>query len=195
MKNKKLIGIISIIIFAVVIGVVIINPFNSSNDLWDINISFSEPFFSVKEIAEKSDVIVQGKIVSKKKGKAPSIVYTVEVIDSIKGQPAKKIVFGTIKSNKLTEQIEKGEEYVLFLTHYEKNDYKLLSYGQGVNKIKQAGNDVTKIYSIAGENNEELLGITEASVFLESVNKQSYATLKLDDLKKELLELENKAYE
>lgn len=110
---------------------------------------FNEVYLSEDELIAKSDLIVmckfngekETKIVSSKpnndKGEsgfeAPVTTYKMKPIEVLKGSVNDEFIINTFGG--ADSFLEKGESYVLFLNINPDNTYKLVSNGQGMNKV------------------------------------------------------------
>jgi len=120
--------------------------------------SFSEIRYSQDKLINESDVIVRCIFTGEKETKtitavtkngrgeetgltAPVTTYKMKTVECLKGSVDDEFEFGLIGTG--DRNFIKDGEYVLFLDYNSHNNtYKLVSYSQGFNKVKQeSGND------------------------------------------------------
>jgi hypothetical protein len=155
--------------------------------------SFSEIRLSPDELINKSGLIVRCIFSGKKETKivsslttngkgeetgfeAPVTTYKMKTVDCLKGSVNKQFVFGLIGTG--DRNFEKNGEYVMFLNYNSHNKtYTLVSYSQGLTKVKKKDNGSAK--SLSDLKDEEIEILSQAGELTE-----------LKQLKEKIKELE-----
>ncbi len=150
MKKKIFIVILGYMVISLLCSVYITN-LNSDKEVSNSypTVLFSEVYLSQEELIAKSDLIVvckfngkkETKIVSSKpnseKGEsgleAPVTTYKMKPIEVLKGSVNDEFIINTFGG--ADSFLEKGESYILFLNINPDNTYRLVSNGQGMNKV------------------------------------------------------------
>ncbi len=212
MKKKIIIGSCVIAILAIFSTVIIFNVNTGKSKFTSINgdsnggnagnVLYSEIRYNEEELINNSDLIVRciftgeketKKISSKTKNgrgeetefEAPVTTYKMKTVESLKGSVKNEFevpFMGNGNSNFIN-----GNEYVLFLNYNSEMDlYKLVSYNQGFNRIKQKNND-SKSSDIKSNASSKKVSPDETTE-IESVDTKEVINYKL--LKDKIKELE-----
>ncbi len=121
------------------------------------SVHFSEIRYDQNTLINNSDVIVRCIFTGEKETKtvtaltkngkgeddgmvAPVTTYKMKTVESLKGSVEDKFEFGLIGTG--DRNFIKGGDYVLFLNYNSELDkYKLVSYSQGFNRVKEIGRE------------------------------------------------------
>ncbi|PYG84883.1 hypothetical protein LY28_03504 [Ruminiclostridium sufflavum DSM 19573] len=191
-KNRKLLYllVISAVVAAVLFCIAYIN--NKANTEKSLEVAFNESKASQAELIEDSDIIVrcvfEGEPKTENKtamttgadGKeftitSPVTAYKMKLVENLKGVVNNEFEIGLIGSK--DNKIENGAEYVLFLDKSNENgSYRLVSYNQGFNKVKQKSSDLKN-------STEKFTSVLTSDSTDESIEIESVATKEIINYK------------
>lgn len=197
MKKKVIIGACAVVAIALFSTAYICNinsdskaskdnsanaSFNTANS---VKANFSEMRLSDAELIKQSDLVVRcifkGEKETKERthevtggdGKEQSLTalvttYKMKLVETLKGSVNKN--FDVVTFGGGNEYLETGDEYLLFL-HYNKTEdtYTLVSYGQGLNIVKQKENSSKKNITEA-DSLDDAIEIKSAETKVEVMN-------------------------
>ncbi|MHB8064846.1 MAG: hypothetical protein ACYDG2_19850 [Ruminiclostridium sp.] len=198
MKIRMIIGVCGAIAIALLSTAYVWNINSDSKASGDnaVNVDFSEIRLSQDELIKDSDLIVrcifngekETKRVSAKtknsKGhevtvKGSVTTYKMKSVENLKGSVNNEFEIGLMGSG--DKNLEKGGEYVLFLDENGSDGrYRLVSYGQGFNKVK--------LKSSGSENDIMNPDSLDQPVEIETIETKEVMNYK--DLKERIKELE-----
>ena len=131
---------------------------------------YSEIRYSQDDLVTKSDLIVrctfkgdkETKMVSSKPKnndesgfEAPVTTYKMKLIEVLKGFEDKDITINSLGGP--DSYFEKGTEYLLYLSKNPDNTYKLVSFSQGLNKVKKSDkSDSDDSITIESKSNDKI---------------------------------------
>jgi hypothetical protein len=184
LKKKMIIGACAVIAIALFSTIYVCNTNTETDTNTNTNIdsklndensgsvSYSEIRYDQDKLINNSDLIVRCIFTGEKETKsissltkngrgeedgfeAPVTTYKMKTVESLKGSVNDEfefILLGTGDRN-----FKKDGEYVLFLNYNsQKNIYKLVSYSQGFNKVKQESNNAQKSGALSASSDEPI---------------------------------------
>ncbi len=124
------------------------------------SIHFSEIRMSQDELITKSDLIVRCKFngnknkqkVTAKTSEGYATIYKMKSVEDLKGSSDKNFELGMFGDG--DKKLEKGDEFLLFLCKNPNGVYRLVSYSQGFNKIRQKSTDSVNTLSDSEDTSE-----------------------------------------
>lgn len=152
---KKIISVICGVAIIALFATLYVFNFGLNSKVSDENISFSEVneetssvhFSEIRisqdELINESDLIVRCKFsgnknkikVTAETSEGYATIYKMESVEDLKGSSNKNFELGMFGDG--DKKLENGDEFLLFLCKNPNGVYRLVSYSQGFNKIKQ----------------------------------------------------------
>ena len=211
-RNQKLLYLLVLLVAVAVVLFFTAYIFNLNNDAntdKSLKVAYNESRASQDKLIEDSDIIVrcvfEGEAKTETKtalttgadGKeftitSPVTAYKMILVENLKGFANDEFEVGLIGS--ADKNFVKGVEYVLFLDNSDTDGrYKLVSYNQGLNKVKHKKNGVenskTKSASLLESNSLNEANSSDESIEIESATTKEVIDYK--SLKEKIKELDN----
>jgi len=124
------------------------------------SIHFSEIRISQDELINESDLIVRCKFsgnknkikVTAETSEGYATIYEMKSVEDLKGASNKNFELGMFGDG--DKKLEKGDEFLLFLCKNPNGVYRLVSYSQGFNKIRQKNTGSVNTFSDSEDTSE-----------------------------------------
>lgn len=192
---KKIISVISGVALLALLSTLYVCNFVLINKVSDENISFSEVNeetssiqfseirFTLDELINKSDLIVRCKFSGNKEkrhikaetSEGYATIYEMKSTQDLKGSSNNN--FELVMFGDGDKKLEKGDEFLLFLCKNPNGIYRLVSYSQGFNKIRE-------------KNSGSQSTLTDSEDTSELQSFETDEVMNLKELKKRIKELE-----
>lgn len=169
---KKIILVICGVVLIALLSTLCVFKFGLKSKVSDENVTFSEVneetssvhFSEIRmsqdELINKSDLIVRCKFsgnknktkVTAKTSEGYATIYEMRSIEDLKGSSNKNFELGMFGDG--DKKLEKGDEFLLFLSKNPNGVYRLISYSQGFNKIRQKSTGSVNTLSVSEDTSE-----------------------------------------